>query len=56
MNETSQSTLTLEQQFKLKALTDDVMKLTLSEAQAYLIEILKQNMIKDNLIKGWMKQ
>lgn len=56
MNETSQSTLTLEQQFKLKALTDDVMRLTLTEAQEYLIQMLKQNMLKDNLIKEWMKR
>lgn len=56
MNETSQSNLTLEQKFKLKALSDDVMRLTLTEAQEYLIQMLKQNMLKDNLIKEWMKR
>jgi hypothetical protein len=56
MNETSQSNLTLEQKFKLKALSDDVMKLTLPEAQAYLIEMFKKDMVKDNLIKEWMKR
>lgn len=56
MNETSQSNLTLEQQFKLKTLSDDVMKLTLPEAQAYLIEMFKKDMVKDNLIKEWMKR
>ena len=43
--------LSLEQQFKLQVLKDNVDKLTLSQAKEFLIEVLKQNMIKDNLMQ-----
>ena len=48
--------LTLEQQFKLRTLEEDIKNLTLEQARSYLIEIVKQGMIKDNLMKHWMKQ
>lgn len=49
------SQLTLEQQFKLETLKGEVKKLTLEQAQDYLIELLTQNMVKDTLVKQWMK-
>ncbi len=55
MNKTSELNLTLEQRLKLRLLTDDVMKLTLPEAQDYLIQLMTQNMVKDNLLKQWIK-
>lgn len=47
--------LSLEQQFKLQILRDEVQRLTLEQAQEYLIEILRQGMVKENLYKQWMK-
>lgn len=55
VNKTSELNLTLEQRLKLRLLTDDVMKLTLPEAQDYLIQLMTQNMVKDNLLKQWIK-
>lgn len=51
----NQQNLTLEQQFKLLTLKEDVKKLNLEEAQDYLIELLRQNMVKDNILKQWVK-
>lgn len=47
--------LSLEQQFKLEVLQKEVKRLTQEQAQAYLIELLRQNMVKDNLLKHWIK-
>lgn len=47
--------LTLEQQFKLKVLQEQVKHLSLEETQKYLIEVFRQGMVKDNLLKNWMK-
>jgi hypothetical protein len=43
--------LSLEQQFKLQVLKENVDKLTLSQAKEFLIEVLRQNMLKDNLMQ-----
>jgi hypothetical protein len=48
--------LSLEQQFKLKVLREQVKGLSLEEAQEYLVEVLRQGMVKDNILKQWMKQ
>lgn len=48
--------LSLEQQFKLKILKDQVKCLTQLEAQEYLLEMLRQSMVKDNLLRHWMKK
>jgi hypothetical protein len=48
--------LTIEQQFKLQVLKERVKTLTLEEAQGYLIELLTQSMIKDNLLAQWIKK
>ncbi len=47
--------LSLEQQFKLQVLRDEVKRLSLEQAQDYLIEVLRQNMVKENLYKQWLK-
>jgi Phycobilisome degradation protein nblA len=43
--------LTLEQEFNLKVYEDQVKNMTQEQAQGYLLEILRQVMVKDNLIK-----
>ena len=48
--------LSLEQQFKLKVLKEQVRNLSLEEAQDYLIEVLRQGMVKDNILRQWMKE
>jgi len=50
-----QEQLTIEQQFKLKVLKEQVKTLNLEQAQNYLVELLTQSMIKDNLLAQWMK-
>ncbi|HLO50511.1 MAG TPA: NblA/ycf18 family protein [Kamptonema sp.] len=47
--------LSLEQQFKLQVFRDEVKNLSLEQAQEYLIEVLRQNMVKENLYKHWLK-
>lgn len=47
--------LTLEQQFKLEVLKDQVKKLSQEQAQEYLIEVFRQMMVKDNLMKQLLK-
>lgn len=42
--------LSLEQQFKLKVYEDQVKGLTLEQSQAYLLEVMRQLMIKENVI------
>jgi hypothetical protein len=48
--------LTLEQQFRLQTLKDQVQTLSQQEAQDFLIEVLRQMMVKDNLVKQLLKQ
>ncbi|NJN62727.1 MAG: phycobilisome degradation protein NblA [Coleofasciculaceae cyanobacterium RL_1_1] len=47
--------LTLEQQFKMQVWRDEVRKLSQPEAQDYLLEVMRQMMLKDNLIKNLLK-
>ncbi|WP_017295016.1 NblA/ycf18 family protein [Geminocystis herdmanii] len=47
--------LSLEQQFKLEVLKDQVKKLSQEQAQEYLIEVFRQMMVKDNLMKQLFK-
>ena len=47
--------LTMEQQFKLQVLREEVKGLSREEAQEYLVEVLRQTMVKENLFKNWMK-
>ncbi len=49
------ASLSLEQQFKLEVLKDQVKGLTQEQAQDYLIEVFRQMMVKDNLMKQLLK-
>jgi predicted RNA methylase len=48
--------LTIEQEFKLQVIKEDAKKLTVEQAQHYVIETMRQMMIKDNLVKHLLKQ
>ncbi|MEH2420171.1 MAG: NblA/ycf18 family protein [Nostoc sp.] len=48
--------LTLEQQFRLQNLKDQIKNLNQQEAQEFLLEVLRQMMVKDNLVKHLLKQ
>jgi hypothetical protein len=48
--------LTLEQQFKLESFKAEIKHLSLDQTRSYLIEIIRQGMVKDNLMKYWMKR
>lgn len=50
------SGLSLEQQFQLKVYEKQVRQLTKEQAQEYLLEMLRQSMVKDNLLKDLIKQ
>lgn len=47
--------LSLEQQFSLKHYENQVTKLSPAQAQDFLIEVLRQLMVKDNVIRSLMK-
>jgi hypothetical protein len=47
--------LSLEQQFKLKVLQEQVQTLSKEQAQEYLLEMFRQMMVKDNLVKNLLK-
>ncbi|MEB3232792.1 MAG: NblA/ycf18 family protein [Leptolyngbyaceae bacterium] len=47
--------LTLEQEFKLQILEGQVRTLDLDQAQGYILELLRQMMIKDNLVKNMLQ-
>ena len=48
--------LSLEQQFQLKVYQKQVKELSQEQAQDYLMEILRQMMVKDNLLKHLLKR
>ncbi|MFM7425171.1 MAG: NblA/ycf18 family protein [Elainella sp.] len=48
--------LSLEQQFNLKVYEDQVQELSHEEVQQFLLEVLRQLMIKDNILKHLLKQ
>ncbi|WP_228016383.1 NblA/ycf18 family protein [Leptolyngbya ectocarpi] len=47
--------LTLEQEFSLNILKSQVKNLSLDQAQEYVVEIMRQMMLKDNLVKHLLK-
>ena len=47
--------LTMEQEFKLKVVKEQVKGLSLEQAQEYVVEMMKQMMLKDNLVKELLK-
>ena len=48
--------LTMEQQFRLKVCEDQVKNLSAEQAQDFLLEIMRQLMIKDNVIRHLIKK
>ncbi|EKU99113.1 Phycobilisome degradation protein nblA [Leptolyngbya sp. PCC 7375] len=49
-------TLSLEQEFQLKVLKEQVENLAPTQAQEYLLEAMRQLMLKDNWIKHTFKE
>lgn len=47
--------LTLEQQFKLKVYREQIKLISLEESRILLGEMMRQNMIKDNVIKDLLR-
>lgn len=47
--------LTLEQQFQLQIIKDQVRNLSQEEAQNYVVEVMRQMIVKDNLVKHLLK-
>ena len=50
-----QNQLSLEQQFRLQVLSEQVQNLSQEEAKEYLLEMFRQMMVKDNLFKHLIK-
>ncbi len=48
--------LRLEQKFRLQVLREQVKDLKKEEAQEYLVEVLRQMMVKDNMIKSLLSK
>jgi Phycobilisome degradation protein nblA len=47
--------LRIEQEFMLRVFEEQVKNLSLEEAQDYLMETLRQSMVKENLLKEFFK-
>jgi hypothetical protein len=47
--------LSLEQQFQLKIYQQQVKTLSQEQAQLYLVEVLRQMMVKENFLKHLLK-
>jgi hypothetical protein len=48
--------LSLEQKFNLKLYEEQVKELSPEESQKFLLEVLRQLMVKDNMLKHLLKQ
>jgi Phycobilisome degradation protein nblA len=48
--------LSMEQQFQLKVYQDQVQGLSQEQAQQFLLEVLRQMMVKDNWIRHLIKK
>lgn len=48
--------LTLEQEFRLRRYTEEVKGLSEKDARNYLLDLMRQVMIKDNVIQHLMKK
>jgi Phycobilisome degradation protein nblA len=48
--------LTIEQEFQLKVMAESAEKLSDVDARAMLLEVIRQGMIKDNMVKHFMKK
>lgn len=47
--------LSMEQQFQLQVLTQQVQNLSREQAQEFLLEMFRQMMVKDNLVRHLLK-
>ena len=54
--DTNKGQLTMEQQFKLQVLKQEIESLTLEQSKEYLLEAFRQIMIKENLCKEMFKE
>lgn len=52
---TTPGSLSLEQQFKLQVLREQVKNLSQEQAQEYVLELFRQTMVKENLFKHLLK-
>ena len=48
--------LSMEQQFNLKVYEEQVKLLSTEQAQTFLLEVMRQLMVKENVIKQLLKQ
>lgn len=48
--------LSLEQQFNLRAYEEEVKRMDSAQAQALLMQVLRQLMVKENVIRHLLKQ
>ncbi|MEG4166505.1 MULTISPECIES: NblA/ycf18 family protein [unclassified Microcoleus] len=48
----TETSLTVEQQFKLKVYANQTLSLSAEQSRLLLVEMMRQNMIKDNEIKN----
>ncbi len=48
----TETSLTVEQQFKLKVYANQTQSFSVEESRILLVEMMRQNMIKDNEIKN----
>lgn len=48
--------LSLEQEFELKVLREQVKELSLNQIQDYVVEIKRQMMVKENLFKRLLRK
>ena len=55
-NDKNLGKLTLEQQFQLEILRQDIERMSLEQAQEYLFEAFRQMMVKDNLFRDLFKK
>lgn len=51
----SNHNLSIEQQFKLQVLSQEIQQMSREQAQQYLMEVLRQMMVKDNVVKKLIK-
>lgn len=54
--EGNNSGLTMEQEFRMIALEEAISRMTLEEAREYVRELTRQAMLKENIVKAWMRQ
>ncbi len=55
-NDKNLGKLTLEQQFQLEILRQDIERMSLEQAKEYLFEAFRQMMVKDNLFRDLFKK